>query len=256
MDACGCVAKSEEKRQEKEVEGKRGRARELLDLVVSHFEERLEWLWEASRVCRRIFVYHKGDPKKPLASYVGKLQSWMTKIRWVLLPNVGREGHTILHHCLQMKRNEIEGTLSDGFTLFLQGSIEDHKHLVFPFWQWDKYLAQGFVGGGVSWYENPGRIKHPPSVSATLDPPTKLTFAQFYQLLLHRPFPADRRVLVSYCNCFSTSNERILKHGQPFYERAKEMLSVGKNPEVGHYFERITLSLFGAFQPPFRPIPS
>lgn len=238
--------------------GDLSRPKKLLTLVVSHYEERLDWLEEASKACRKIFIYHKGDVIKTAGHYAGRTGPWMASIVWVPVPNVGREGHTIFNHCLRMKTTPLSRDLNlpGGHTLFLQGSIDEHKHLVFPFWHWDRYLAQGFVGGGVSWYKNPGFIKHPPTV--VLDPPTKIPFAEFYELVLRRPYPFanEKGILVCYCNCFAVSNERILQHGEKFYKRMVDLLSAGKNPAVGHYFERLTLSVFGAFDPPaFTPIP-
>lgn len=43
---------------------------------------------------------------------------------------------------------------------------------------------------------------------------------------------------ISYGGLFSVSKEYILKHPKTYYENLIENLSIGSNPEVGHYFER------------------
>ena len=66
------------------------------------------------------------------------------------------------------------------------------------------------------WYSNPGFIDHNDRYKAELRDgsmqPTKLTFAEDYQLLIGRPFPLSKRVFVSYCNCFAVANRRIALH--------------------------------------------
>jgi hypothetical protein len=181
--------------------------------------------------------------------------SWLGKVRWQALANVGREGHTVLHHCLRLKRGEAgkDDPAGERHTLFLQGSIDDHKGLVFPYWSWNLYLKQGFVAGGVETLKakDSGFMAHSNEAKARLQP-TKLTLAEYYEHLLKRPFPGE--ILVSYCNCFAVKNARILAHAEAFYQRAIDTLAIGPNPEAGHYFERLVLSIFGAFAGPFSPI--
>ena len=132
-------------------------------------------------------------------------------------------------------------------TLFLQGSFHDHKRFVHPYNKWDMYCIQGFVGGGVSYYDSQILI-HSEDFKHSLHPKTPLSFSQYYEFLLNRPYPD--KILSSYTNCFSVSHERILAHSLDFYHRA--ILSVyGENPETGHYLERLFLEIFGSFIKPF-----
>lgn len=227
--------------------------REKLELVVSHYEERLDWLQDAAKACKRIWVYHKGNTLKTLGFYIniGRDLAWIAKIKWLRLPNVGRESHTILHHCLQMKLGKIPDLKPDDHTLFLQGSIDDHKHLVFPYWKWGNYLKQDYVGGGVQEVDLSEGLPLNEKLLATLQP-SDMTFAEYYEHVLGQSFPG--KVWVSYCNLFAVKNQRILAHCQQLYERALQTLDKDTNPIAGHYFERLNASLFSAFATPFQPI--
>jgi hypothetical protein len=244
------------------VEASSKKARSVLDIVVTHFEEPLDWLCEAANHARRVFVYHKGDPNKKLTDYLQKPIKWVDGVVWTVSENVGREGATILTHCLEMRRGRIADCLPDHHTLFLQGNIEDHRPMVYPFAQWHRYIEQDYASVWGEWYARAGHVEHNDRYKRELSEgtmqPTKLTFAEYYTLLTGRPFPPSGRVYISYCNVFSVSNRRIMAHAESFYERALMTLTVGKNPAVGHLFERLTRAIFGGSTPacgtPFLPI--
>ena len=254
------------------VEAATKKARGALDVVVTHFAEPLDWLADAIKVARRIFVYHKGPADKTLQDYLStpaaRQAPWTAAVHWTVTANIGREGHAILQHCLAMKRRKLPpaDTKSDDggpeFTLFLQGALEEHRAMVHTFSEWHRYAEHEYNAVWGEFHTNRGFIDHHERYKQELRDglmqPTKLTFADYYTLVLGRQFPPSGRVFVSYCNCFSVANTRIMAHAEAFYERAMLSLAAGPNPATGHYFERLSRAIFGGGTPhcpiPFIPI--
>jgi len=78
-------------------------------IVVARYKENLDWLKPLATSCKFI-VYNKGeDDVDPFFKHVIKL------------PNVGREGHSYIHHIIT------NNTKLDDVTVFTQGDIMDHK---------------------------------------------------------------------------------------------------------------------------------
>jgi hypothetical protein len=75
-------------------------------IVVARYNESIDWTKSYNCI-----IYNKGDPIEN------------TNTTTIPLPNVGREGHTYLHHIINHYDN-----LSD-YTMFLQGNPFDHTPL-------------------------------------------------------------------------------------------------------------------------------
>ena len=58
------------------------------EIVIAHFDEDLEKL---TPYASHAHIYHKGNMSKPDPRFR----------KWTVLPNVGREGHTYLHHIIE-----------------------------------------------------------------------------------------------------------------------------------------------------------
>ncbi|KAI1119875.1 hypothetical protein F5Y10DRAFT_259464 [Nemania abortiva] len=82
---------------------------QAFEIIVAHFNEDLSWL---SSVVKDCLVYSKGAPPTPDSGF-----------KCSQLPNIGREGHTYLHHVVSRYDQ-----LAD-LTLFVQGRIDDHVTL-------------------------------------------------------------------------------------------------------------------------------
>ena len=78
------------------------------EFVIAHIREDTSWLAPVANHCH---IYHKGNQVIPHFEYR----------QWETLPNVGREGHTYLHHII----NNYD-YLAD-ITVFLQGSLDKEK---------------------------------------------------------------------------------------------------------------------------------
>ena len=62
-------------------------------IVVSHYRENLDWLWTLPDDITKVIIYHKGDRLDLIPK-----NHPMVEVH--TLPNIGREGHTILYHIL------------------------------------------------------------------------------------------------------------------------------------------------------------
>jgi hypothetical protein len=78
----------------------------MLELVVAHYTENLNWLRNLPPQLRTT-VYHKHIPSS-------------TELPGILLPNIGREAHTYLHHIVSRYDSLAE------WTIFCQGKPFDH----------------------------------------------------------------------------------------------------------------------------------
>ena len=83
------------------------------EVVVSHYNEDLEWLNHYANHCH---IYHKGEEMIPRYNFH----------RWENLPNVGRESHTYLYHIIRNYDHLAN------VSVFIQGSVKDHAGLCTP----------------------------------------------------------------------------------------------------------------------------
>ena len=67
-------------------------------IVVSHYRENLDWLWTLPDDITKVIIYHKGDRLDLIPK-----NHPMVEVH--TLPNIGREGHTILYHILANYNN-------------------------------------------------------------------------------------------------------------------------------------------------------
>lgn len=224
------------------------------NLVITHCEESLAWLDKITpRTYGMVYIYHKGNKTQNAAHY-----GCPVNVLWIPVENVGREGATIMQHCLRMKRHEVTA-LPSHFTVFMQSDPDPHIHrgTMFPLHETHKYYSEAdYRACALDFYNNAGvmtysadsgydKMKEKGHMKAT----QQGTMSEYYEYLFKRPFPATTGIPVSYCNVFGVRNYRILAHSDSFYERALRTLNHHINPEEGHYFERLTRSIFGGTSP-------
>lgn len=80
-----------------------------LSMVIARYNENLEWVIPYNDIA---IIYNKGDPCPPIFNTI------------IQLPNIGREGHTYLHHIIE------NYTSVKPQTFFLQGSPFEHNETV------------------------------------------------------------------------------------------------------------------------------
>ena len=219
-------------------------------LVITHFEESLGSLEKYfPQTYEILYIYHKGDPSKTYQDYGLNVEK--EKLKWICLENVGREGHTILHHCLSLLSNE--STKKEDFTIFMQAGIEDHLPYIYTGHHFNKYFEHDYVCPTLDWVTNEKRIHHNETnkklLSQELLQESPLTLKEYYEYILGKSWPLEGKIPVSYHNCFSVKNSRILQHSKSFYIRALSTLNKSNNPEEGHYFERLTRVIYDSSNP-------
>ena len=214
------------------------------EVVVAHYNENLTWLEPVSDECK---VYSKGGPKHaPKSAFDVEA-----------LENIGREGHTYLHHIVKYYDN-----LKD-VTLFTQGRVDDHIDLTalemkekalntkpghvttYPhrslelFDNWD----------GIPWGKYPCWAKYSSpelkfSGKRALKTPAEY-FKSFFDNFDHDTHPHS----VGYqpAAIFAVRRESIHQYPKELYQRMLQDLFLGEmksiDPETGHYMERFWLAM-------------
>jgi hypothetical protein len=185
-----------------------------LELVVARHQEDLAWLRRVPRDFA-ITIYNKG-PQLPQAT---------------LLPNIGREAHTYLHHL-----TERHDTLAD-LTVFVQGHPFDHAPdlhktlrsladgtFTVPDFHWLGFLADTDDPRGrrlfVPWSKNPDR--------------NELPLDAFHRELFGTPGPDAYRFFVGAQ--FLVTRPAAHRRPRDFYARARELAAA--SPLHPHCFER------------------
>jgi hypothetical protein len=175
-------------------------------IVVARYNESIEWTKSYNCI-----IYNKGDPIENTTNVTP-------------LPNVGREGHTYLHHII----NHYD-TLSD-YTMFLQGNPFDHTpylESILTSSEWKKpfhVMSREIVHMVVDEKHNPYNMLH------------------LYKTLFNRtkPFSLWFGPGAQFC----VSRETIRSRPKAFYERIYALLGKECNPVEGHAIERFWPMIF------------
>jgi hypothetical protein len=221
------------------------------EIVISRFNENLEWTKEEP-FCRFSYtVYNKGPNNNFCKERVRHIIS---------LPNVGRNDHTILYHIVDRYQN---GTLSP-VTVFLPGSAdmvhrqgrfkkEKAKELLnrLPL---AYFLAKDCTpeGGVARLFSNftlsKWKATHASNTELNdesfLTPSKRRPFGKWYQHHFGNQFTG----YYQFHGMFSVDHRDILQHPVSRYQNILQELVVSSNPEVGHYTERAWLTIFGPLQ--------
>lgn len=215
------------------------------EIVVAHYNEDLTWLKPVIEYCK---VYSKGGPK-----YAPELQFDAES-----LDNIGREGHTYLHHIVKNYES-----LKD-VTLFTQARVDDHTDLdalemreialntkpgrvttfphrameLFDLWEgfpWEKYPCWA------KWSSPEGVFKG----KKAQETPAQY-FKDFFNNFGHDGPP--KLVGFQPGAIFAVRRETVHQHPKELYQRMLQDLFLGDmksvDPETGHYLERFWLAMF------------
>ncbi|KAG8525584.1 uncharacterized protein KY384_009228 [Bacidia gigantensis] len=208
------------------------------EIVVAHYNEDLSWLDGAIKACT---IYSKGGDKNAPTHPHQKL------------PNIGREGHTYLHHIVHNY-----DTLTE-VTIFLQGRIDDHvsislaelikrslttkdgQVMTFPF----RELELFDLWDGFPWELYPCWSKWN-SMECLRAP---MTPGQYWQHF----FPNKDMKIPAFIGfqpgaLFAVHKSTIQQYPHSFYEKLLNELFLGDmahiNPETGHFWERFWLAMW------------
>jgi hypothetical protein len=201
------------------------------DVVVARFDEDLTWLQDCADTCKsslRIHVYNKGAALVPTGLFASVCQ----------LPNVGREGHTYLHHiiCNYDKLGDI--------TVFVQGRIDDHisQHPTKALRDMIHDTAQYGYWHPAYAIAVPYGFRHTTYFGKQLLPAT-CEFGQWFCKYISNDFP-DQQVFPFYKNgIFAVSRRYIRSRSVTYYKNLLSQL-LHEDPETGHYLERCWAYIF------------
>ena len=211
-----------------------------IELVISRYNEDLQWLNDEPFNKHSAIVYNKGINDDFNKSTVKQV---------IPLKNVGREGHTYLYHIIHNYDN-----LAD-ITVFLPGSadmsfkigkakqqvfeVEKHKKTVFIGKKQDDVRNELYdftIDEYVSSNDRNSAINNENELLLANPRP----FGKWYDL----HFKDVHIEYVSYIGILAISREHIRQHPKEYYEKLIEELSTSSNPEVGHYYERAWNAVF------------
>jgi hypothetical protein len=193
------------------------------DIVVSRFVEDTDWL-RRLEPHGRVVLYSK-NPDDSDANVIP-------------LPNLGREGHTYLHHIV-----ENYDRLAD-VTVFIQARIDDHlpgdpvKHVC-------RMKAEALLGGcSKPLWALPANydFRHPSYFGKELQP-AECCLGEWFKNVLHCPFPSEH-VLFYRNGLFAASRARIRGRPVQYYENIMRHL-LHEDPETGHFLERSWVYMLG-----------
>ena len=209
-----------------------------VDLIISRFEERLDWLdsIDLSRF-RKVFVYNKG--KSGIA---------YKSARVIGLPNVGRCDHTYLHHIITNYNNL--ATLN----VFLPASCDLKNKMK----RCEKVIQDAIEHHRSSFAETPPDADHRNELHDFRIDEWRSTHsrnsANDEKMLQcpERPFGkwyaknfGDKPIRsLAWCGVFSASDKEIRNQTKGFYSKLTKYLDHHSNPEAGHYVERAWGAMF------------
>lgn len=208
-----------------------------IELVVARYREDLRWLKRVPRTVR-VTVYDKSGEGAAGHS---------------VLPNVGREAHTYLHHIVQRY-----GALAE-HTVFVQGRPFDHApdlHKRLRAWSDGREAAEPFrwLGFLVDWDDaRGGRLFRTWSKNPERRPLDMKGFAA----VLEEPALGEEPFIFFGGAQFLVARERIVSRPLRFYHRAIKVAETF--PDAAHCFERVWDRVFGVEGIPLelrgRPLP-
>lgn len=205
-------------------------------IVVARYNEKLEWLKEDPFSKHQVIVYNKGVNED--FYHAGKV---------VPLKNLGREGHTYLHHIVKNYDN-----LHD-ITIFLPGSsdlprkIEKTKKMVQRIDQEKKavFITESVCQKDLYHFTMEQYCStSPENKSLNSDSTIELSKIRPFGKWFEEMFCDSVLTHVSYCGILSVSKKDVLQHPKSYYENLLKQLSYSSNPEVGHYVERSWQAIF------------
>jgi hypothetical protein len=224
-----------------------------IEFVVARFAEDLDWLLQPTFTSPgvKVSIYNKG-PSLPEA-FLAAISA--TTFSMTTLPNLGREFHTFLTHIVT--RLEDPGSLAD-ITVFLPGStwaaphkrqmLQDilaHLPRILPkrdvCLPEDKDLCKTFAGFSMSHHSSRNPQNALCFSDGVLQPAEPRPFQTWFKHVIQTDMEGDGPV--GYCGVLAASRRTVEHRPIALYRRLLDVLSVGPNPEAGHYVERVWATL-------------
>jgi len=219
-------------------------------IVVSRYNEDPFWvLTDPDFESFSKIIYNKGQPleltpENPPGPFSGP-------VTVKTLPNVGREGHTYLHHIVEnydhlapvtvflpasancselrnFRAHEIVQRVKDtGSSVFLCRTLDRTVQ---------EYFADFEINSWVGLNKDNASTAQSTTDQSRIARPFNKWYAHFFEGI--------NICEVSFNGIFAVSREHILQHSKEYYEALLSALSHSSNPEDGHYLERSWVAVF------------
>ncbi len=206
--------------------------KDQLQIVVARYSENLEWLKKFNCFAT---VYNKGETTVEGA---------------VVLPNIGREGHTYLTHIVRNYHDLPK------YTVFLQGSpffhMEEGADSAKLTDTIQECMRKNVPFKGLAWFRlRCDRLGRPHQMS---DPASKgkwsgwgkdIPVGDVYEKLFNRT-PPEQFIASAATGLFIVRKDRILTRSLEFYKRALSIIEADPydKDNTGHAFERLWQVIF------------
>jgi hypothetical protein len=190
-----------------------------IKIIVARYNENIEW----TKQFKNVLIYNKGE----------LLDS---EYRQIILPNVGREGHTYYQYIYDNYYN------LDDYTIFLQGNPYDHSlkidELINSSYDIVKHKNINFAYLSEKiYYTNFNGCPHLPTIGLHLH--TKHVFYKLFGKIIE-----EQQILFGGGAQFIVSRERIHSRPRELYLKIIKILEYHVNPVEGHVIERLHRFIF------------
>lgn len=205
------------------------------DIVVAHYKENIDWIRGLNHPSiRRVFVYTKG----PVVSDLND-----ERVFHSYLPNVGRESHTYLWHCVHNFKDIAEGRMSD-FTFFVQGAPHsmDAKTIIAWIDEAERYSLDFTLNYRISSpydFLASGRVKFWAGPTHAAEFGVKEWCDAYVN-----PAVDFKKMPIFWNACFGVSSECVADSGRERLATIQQKELSTLNPECGHYCERLWYHIF------------
>lgn len=223
-----------------------------VDLVVARYNEDLTWLEHAEKHLRslnynvRIFIYNKGDA----VNYIHQVEQ---------LENIGRESHTYLYH---VNKFYDEYANSCVYVVFVQGGFIDHAKMWYPQYSNEKAFICAMVedaitcnGASMSMaktHEYVGKnaahwdFRIAFHNKKKLEPLANEPLGVWFTKHVGDQFPKYGLLHWWISALFCVRSDIITKSRSIVYYKHLLAQLTSVDPEIGHFFERSWVYIFGA----------
>ena|SRR3990167_4962797 len=194
----------------------------MTELVIASYRGDLSWLKQLPIPIEHLWIYHKGPD--PLST------EWLIPSTIQSLSNVGREGHTYLHHLG-------EHTITRRIVFTVDTVGQDPKRL--------RKLHECLLSNGTHFpvlesenitFQSGFSMKNYQKIPQILANPRP--YAKWYRRWIRNTLIYVKKHGWSYNGIFAVTPEHIHKYPPKYYRQLRDQLSVGDQVEAGHFLER------------------
>jgi hypothetical protein len=223
-----------------------------VNLIISRYNENLEWLKHEPFNKYAYIVYNKGNNDNYYKSDKFKEE--------IKLKNVGRETHTYLTHII----NNYDSKTFANLTVFLPGSVElEHKYNrakkilneiqlgnknidIFSSILMDKPVRDIFYNFTIDKYLSSNDDNKIKNNKDEVDVSTIRPFGKWYEKVFNNINNENRHFTQNAM--FAITKDTISKKPKSYYKNLVKYVDKHHNPETGHYFERSWDAVFFPYE--------